>query len=127
MKLSLQNRTLLSYTALIIIAAVVFGVGFNSLNKMNKRLNRITDSTALKVQLGAKLDKDISSITNTSKDIILTDNPEEMKEYMNLIEEIESTIKERENEISGHLSGEGEILFEEFQTNWDRILQFWRM
>lgn len=122
MKLSLQNRTLLSYTALIIIAAVVFGVGFNSLNKMNKRLNRITDSTALKVQLGAKLDKDISSITNTSKDIILTDNPEEMKEYMNLIEEIESTIKERENEIRGHLLGEGEILFEEFQTNWDRYL-----
>lgn len=122
MKLSLQNRTLLSYTAMIVIAAVVFGVGFNSLNNMNKRLNRITDSTAKKVQLGAKLDKDAIDIASTSKDVILTENPEEMEEYIEDIEELEQKMQKRESEILPHLVDEGERLYRDFKTNFDRYL-----
>jgi|GEM_PF-846038 len=118
MKLSLQNRSFLSYFAMIVIAVVIFFVGQNSLNKMNHRLNRITDSSAKKIQVGARLNRDMLTIANASKDIMMADNPDEMKSYIGLIQETKSAMEKREAIILDYLTEDGKEKYDQFKVSW---------
>jgi methyl-accepting chemotaxis protein len=123
MKLTIRNKLLLSYTALILLCAVIFGIGFDSLVKMNNRINRISDSTAHKIQVGARLNKDMLTVANASKDIMLTDDPDEMQSYIRLIEETRNRMEEREATILDYLSEEGDIKYRTFEKSWDQYLE----
>jgi methyl-accepting chemotaxis protein len=122
MKLTLRNRTLLSFLAMILISGIIFAVGFNSLNKMNRKINRITDSTAKKIQVGARLNRDMLTIANASKDLLLSNDAEEMKIYTKRIEQTRKQMKEREAEIMVYLTEEGRIKHSEFTDNWEKYL-----
>jgi len=123
MKLTIRNKLLLSYSAMILLCAVIFGIGFNSLVRMNQRINRISDSTAHKIQVGARMNKDILSVANASKDIMLTDDPVEMQGYIRVIEETRDKMEEREATILDYLTEEGDIKYRTFEKSWDKYLE----
>jgi len=122
MKLTLRNRTLLSFLAMILIAGVIFAVGFNSLVKMNRKINRITDSTAKKIQVGARLNRDMLTIANASKDLLLSNDTKEMKAYTDRIEQTRKQMKEREAEIMVYLTEEGRVKHNQFSDNWEQYV-----
>ncbi len=123
MKLKLSSKVLLSYLAMIVIAGVIFWGGFSSLNRMNNRLNRIVDSTAVKIKLGARLNKNLYIMANSSKDMILADQIEDIKKYAQVIKDTKEETLLMDAEITPHLNDEGKIKHQAFMNNWKSYLE----
>jgi methyl-accepting chemotaxis protein len=123
MKMTLQNRIILSYASLILISLIIFGISFNNLHNLNKRLKRITDSTATKIQVGARINRDLVEIANASKDLILADEVLRIQEYGSLIETLKSSLVEKESQIMPYLTDEEKSKYREFSQAWNSYQQ----
>lgn len=120
--LTIRAKLYLTFGLLIVLLGVIFVFGWDSLRKMNDRLNRISDTTAQKVELGEKLDKEVLEVADAEKDLLLVDNKQEMQDILNEVEETRSSIEKETRELSEITTGEGVEYLQDFENKWQDFL-----
>jgi methyl-accepting chemotaxis protein len=113
----------MAFATMIIIAGVVYVVGSSSLSTMNKRLNRVTDSTAEKIKLAARVNQDVLTISRAEKNLIIADKQREKEDIVEYIGETKNDMQERNAELRKWVDQEGEIKLEQFNRKWNDYLE----
>ncbi|MFW6227505.1 MAG: HAMP domain-containing methyl-accepting chemotaxis protein [Bacteroidota bacterium] len=121
--MKIKTSLLIAFSVLIGFTAAIYFVGNSSLNQMNNRLNRVADSTAQKIKLGARLNQDILRISREEKNLIFSRSKEDMDDYANMIEETKDIMLQRQEEITPYLDDEGRKAMADFNVVWDDYLE----
>lgn len=119
MNLTIKAKLILSFIIMVIIAGVIYFVGSNSLSRMNNRLNRVTDSTAEKIKLAARVNQDMLKISRAEKNLILTSNRSEKEDIRDYIEETQQQMQTRQTELRKWVDNEGAAKLDQFNRTWD--------
>jgi methyl-accepting chemotaxis protein len=86
---------------------------------MNKRLNRVTDSTAEKIKLAARVNQDMLTISRAEKNLILTEDIREKEVIRAFIEETQNNMQQRRVELNKWVDEEGAAKLDQFNRTWD--------
>jgi methyl-accepting chemotaxis protein len=119
MKLTIRAKLILAFILMVMVAGVIYFVGSSSLSRMNERLNRVTDSTAEKIKLAARVNQDMLKISRAEKNLILTSNRREKEDIHSLIKETRNEMDTRRTELRKWVDGEGATKLDQFNRKWD--------
>ncbi len=120
--LTIKSRLIMAFSFLVLVTALVFLLGTVNLASMNERLNLITQSTAEKIKLAARVNQDILYISRAEKNIILSDNEAEMQEYVRSIEDRKLELNERLSKLSELVDESGKVALSDFNAKWQSYL-----
>ena len=120
--LTISTKLYLTFGLLIVLLGIVFIFGWDSLHRMNNRVNRITDTTASKVKIGEKIDKEVLQVADAEKDLLLVDNKQEMEEIVEESGDIINSIEKETRELKDITSGQGKEHIAAFESKWQEFL-----
>jgi methyl-accepting chemotaxis protein len=107
---------------MVVIAGVIYFIGSSSLSRMNQRLNRVTDSTAEKIKLAARVNQDMLKISRAEKNLILAKSQREKEDLEDFIQQTRTEMQERKVELQKWVDNEGEVKLGQFNRKWDGYL-----
>ena len=119
---TIKAKLYLSFGILIALLIAIFIYSWDSLRKMNGRLNRISDTTAKKIKVGKEINKDVLSVADAEKTLIITENKEEMNKIISTAEEDINAIKENVEQLEKITTGKGKKDLKKFKTKWNEFL-----
>jgi putative methionine-R-sulfoxide reductase with GAF domain len=123
MTYTIKRKLIFGFAAILIMLAASSWLGLSNLNDMNSRLNDLTDISAEKVKLAARINQDIIMISRAEKNIILSATQEEMDEFAKFIDETEESMKEKRKLLSDLVDAEGQLLLENFRSTWKEYMR----
>jgi methyl-accepting chemotaxis protein len=116
MNLSIKAKILIGFGIVLALMMFSSGLGINKLGGINMRLNQIVNSSVEKVLLANQIKQEMLAISRAEKNIIITDDEEEMKTYGSEISASVRKIQEIEPKLRILATEEG-------KKNLDRFLQ----
>jgi methyl-accepting chemotaxis protein len=96
MNLSIKAKILSGFGIVLALMMLSSGLGINKLSGINEQLNRIVDSSAEKVILANQIKQEMLAISRAEKNMILSDNEEEMLKFKETIATSVQKIQETE-------------------------------
>ena len=121
--LLIRTKLIFAFSFMVVITAIVFGVGIFSLSSMNDRIDRITDDTAAKIRLSARINQDILFISRAEKNMILADTEAELQDYISAIDDRRKELQLRMTELRNIVDTEGKLALDNFTTRWQEYLK----
>lgn len=121
--LKISTKLYLTFGILIGLLVVIYIFGWDNLRKMNRNLNHISDSTAQQVKLGKEINKNVLAVIDAEKDLIISDNREEMQQIVRDNREVIESIKRDEKTLEDLTTGEDKRKLEDFAKRWEEFLQ----
>ena len=99
MKMGIAARLIGSFSIIIVIMGIIAASGLIGLSGMNDRLNTVADSTAEKIRIGARINRNLVEINRAEKNIILANSVEKMKEFRKEIQGLEADMLDRRERL----------------------------
>jgi len=121
--LKIRTKLIFAFSFMVVITAIVFGVGMFSLSNMNDRIDRITEETADKIRLSARINQDILFISRSEKNLILSKTTDEMQEYINSVNTRREELQKRIAELRGIVDEDGKYALDNFNIKWQDYLK----
>ncbi|MDJ1466984.1 methyl-accepting chemotaxis protein [Xanthocytophaga flava] len=118
MQLSIKVKLILAFSALLLLAGVIFFMGNRNTSIINARVNEIVDINARLITLSAKIAEDVQFITKREKDLIITRDKDQMQEWIDDSESRNAEMGKRLEELESLSSKEDKELIGQFQTAW---------
>lgn len=119
MKLSIKTRLITAFVVLVALSAAIFYLGSSNAGSLNDRLNTIVDLNVKRMMLAAKSSEDIQFITKREKELVMTNDLEEVQEYINVIEDRNTEMLSRIDQLKGMSDEKGIEILEGFTTKWN--------
>ncbi|MBK6264554.1 MCP four helix bundle domain-containing protein [Marivirga sp. S37H4] len=120
--MTIKTKLIVSFILLIFFAGLIFLLASINMSGLNKRINRIADSTAQKIKHGARVNREIINIAQAEKDLILTESSEEMERLIRQIEQKQLDVESRLKFISDNSEEEGKNIINNFSAKWNAYL-----
>jgi methyl-accepting chemotaxis protein len=120
--LTIRAKLYLTFGLLIVLLGIVFIFGWDSLHNMNDRVNRITDTTASKIKIGEKIDKEVLKVSDTEKDLLLAGDKQEMDRIVDESGDVIERIEKESRDLKDITTGEGKEYIAMFESKWEEFL-----
>jgi methyl-accepting chemotaxis protein len=120
--MTIKNKLIGSFVLLILIAGLIFTLASINMAGLNDRIGRIADSTAQKIKHGARVNQQIINIAQAEKDLILSNNEEEMERVLRSIDQAKTEVNSRLDFIKNNSDEEGKKLVDSFTAKWTAYL-----
>jgi len=123
MKLTIKARLFGGFGILLILLGVSAAIGIGKLGGMNERLDGIVNSSAEKIKLAARANQNILDASRAGKNMLLADTREDIMHYADIIDQSESKLDQRVEELRAMVDEDGMQLLEQFTATWDQLAQ----
>ncbi len=118
MKLTIKARLLLGFAILITLAGAIYFLGNTNASTLNNNINRIVRVNVKRMQLSMKTAEDLQFITKREKDMILSDDNQEIEDYINAIDDRAKLMLENVETLRTLSDDRGKEILESFNKNW---------
>jgi methyl-accepting chemotaxis protein len=118
MKLTIKTRLITAFAVLVALSGAIFYLGSSNAGLLNDRINSIVDMNVKRMLLASKSAEDIQFITKREKELIMTDDLDEVQEYIKVIEERSTEMEARIEQLKSISDEKGVEILEGFSTNW---------
>ena len=118
MNITVRAQLIVGYTILIALTALMFYLGSSNAEKLNDKLSEIVNVNAERMKLASKIAEDVQFLTKREKDIILTDDVDELEDLAEQIMNRQAAMEARVEELNSISDGSGKEIVIEFTTNW---------
>lgn len=118
MQLTIRTRLILGFTLLLILSGFIFFIGYSSLSNLNERIEQITEITAQKIILAGDINSDVLAASESEKNMILSDNQEEIEDYITEIEELDTDLQPKVAQLKQMATEEELLIINEFSKTW---------
>jgi methyl-accepting chemotaxis protein len=125
MKLTVKARLITAFVVLIGLSGAIYYMGLNNIGLLNDRINTLVDLNVKRIMLASKAAEDIQLITKREKELIITQSPEEIQEYIGVIEDRTTEMLGRMDELKGMSDETGIEIMEEFTTKWNEYAKIY--
>jgi signal transduction histidine kinase/DNA-binding response OmpR family regulator/CHASE3 domain sensor protein len=119
MNLTIKNKLLIGYGAILIILLAISGFMAVKISESNQRMLNIVDISAEKVRLSNELMVEILQAGRQEKNLILEKNIAKKDIYKGRLYEALTKIDEKTIELHDLVDAHGKVLLEEFKNIWD--------
>jgi len=119
MKLTIKTRLITAFVVLVGVSAAIFYLGSSNAGILNDRIQSIVDLNVKRIMLASKSAEDIQLITKREKELIMTNDPQEIQDYIKVIEDRSAEMVSRVEELKGMSDEKGLEILEEFTTKWN--------
>ncbi|WP_199609935.1 methyl-accepting chemotaxis protein [Flocculibacter collagenilyticus] len=120
--ISLKALLIASFAIFISLLLISSIVAYNKLSSMQDRIEKIADSSAIKIKLGARINQDAIAVSRAEKNIILEKEQSGMQEYITFIDSIQEDMQLRRNQLRELVDDDGKQKLDEFASLWDEYL-----
>jgi len=118
MKLSIKVKLISAFVILIILSGAIYFLGSDNSSILNDRINAIVDQNVKRMMIAAKSAEDIQLITKREKEMILSEDIDEIQGYVQVVESKSQEMLSRVEELRGMSDERGIEILDEFNTNW---------
>lgn len=125
MKLTVKARLITAFVVLVGLSGTIYYMGLNNIGLLNDRINTLVDLNVKRIMLASKAAEDIQLITKREKELIITKSPEEIQEYIGVIEDRTNEMLGRMDELKGMSDETGIEIMEEFTTKWNEYAKIY--
>lgn len=122
MRLTIKFKLFAGFGILLLLMAAIAAIGISKLAGMNDRLNSMTDVSAERVKLGARINQNLLEISRAEKNLILSDTQEQMDAYAAFIEQTRIEMLEREKQLRELADEDGKKALDDFSGVWTAYL-----
>ncbi|HEY0741581.1 MAG TPA: MCP four helix bundle domain-containing protein, partial [Chryseosolibacter sp.] len=119
MKLSIKTRLITAFVVLVALSAAIFYLGSSNAGVLNDRLNTIVDLNVKRIMLASKASEDIQLITKREKELVMTNDLEEIQEYIKIIEDRNTEMVNRIDQLKSMSDEKGAEILDGFTTKWN--------
>ncbi|MBE7438971.1 MAG: MCP four helix bundle domain-containing protein [Spirochaetales bacterium] len=119
MKLGIAGRLIGAFATMILLMLTIAAAGLWGLNELNGMLNNITDSTAPRIRLAARIQLMTLEIHRAEKNLILETDAAEMRRYISEIQKSEEELPKILDELDSLLIlAESKARLKKFRSDW---------
>jgi len=118
MKLTIKARLLLGFAVLIALAAAIYFLGSTNAGTLNDNITTIVTVNVRRMQLSMKTAEDLQFITKREKDIILSDDEQEIDDYVAAINERSTVMLANMETLRSISDDRGKEILDQFGKNW---------
>ncbi len=122
MNITVKTQLIAGFTFLLLLMALIAGVGMYRLNGINDRLNDIVEGSAEKVKLGARINQDVVDILREEKNLLLASTEQEIEQHGESIDAFRQDLQLKAAELRGVTDEKGQSLLDEFEVVWEEYL-----
>jgi methyl-accepting chemotaxis protein len=119
MKLMIKTRLITAFAVLVVLSGAIYYLGSTNAGALNDRINSIVDLNVKRILMASKSAEDIQFITKREKELIMTNDPEEVLEYIKVIEERSDDMIERIDQLKNMADEKGVEILDGFSSNWN--------
>jgi methyl-accepting chemotaxis protein len=113
---------LFSVVALLACVALVIGaLGLSKMGSINDRLNKIVDITTRRMMLAARAQQDLLEMHRAEKSLVVADSPEQMDAFAAAIDEADTRLNQRLDELESIATAEGRAQVQSFRESYERF------
>jgi len=118
MKLTIKARLLLGFAILITLAGAIYFLGSTNASTLNDNVTTIVTINVKRMQLSMKTAEDLQFITKREKDIILSDDEQEIDDYAAVINERSNIMLTNMETLRNISDDRGKEILDQFGKNW---------
>src|SRR5258706_938882 len=118
MKLNIKARLLLGFAILIALAGAIYFLGSANASTLNDNVTTIVTINVKRMQLSMKTAEDLQFITKREKDIILSDDEQEIDDYAAVINERSNIMLTNMETLRNISDDRGKEILDQFGKNW---------
>ncbi len=111
-------KLLLATAVVGVVAAAIAVLGLARMHVLNERFNTTVEVAAKKVKLAAVLKQDLAAVTRIEQHIILANSEEEVERFADTIDELLTTMMQREDELRDLTEEAERPQIDEFRSKW---------
>lgn len=119
MKLSIRTRLITAFVVLLALSGAIFFLGNANANMLNTKINDIVDLNVARLMLAARTTEGIQFITKREKELILSRNVDDMREYIQMIEARTELMLNRLSKLRDMSDEKGVEILDNFSKSWD--------
>src|SRR5689334_17125338 len=119
MKLMIKTRLITAFVVLVVLSGAIYYLGSTNAGALNDRINSIVDSNVKRILLASKSAEDIQFITKREKELIMTNDLNEVQEYIEVIENRSADMVARIDQLKSISDEKGVEILEGFTANWN--------
>lgn len=119
MKLTIKTRLITAFVVLVALSAAIYYLGSTNAGAMNDRINSIVDLNVKRILLASKAAEDIQLITKREKELVMTNDIDEIQEYINVIDERSNEMIARVDQLKTMSDEKGTEILEGFTAKWN--------
>lgn len=123
MRFNMKAQLFGGFVLILVLMAFSTAMGLYGMNLINDQLNFITENTAVKIQLGGELQRDVLEVSRTEKNMILAKTQAGMDRYQQEVDQILAEHEVRRKELRGLLDESVLPDMDAFQTAMDEYLK----
>ncbi|WDP90036.1 MAG: MCP four helix bundle domain-containing protein [Desulfobacter sp.] len=106
----------------ICIALVIGAVGLWNLSGMRSQISRIVGVSAEKIILATRIQKDLLLISGAEKNMLISEDGDEMNTYAGIIAEAEKKIQEASGKLAALIDSDEKKKLEQFESAFSQFL-----
>lgn len=118
MKLTIKTRLITAFVVLVTLSAAIYYLGSANAGALNDRINSIVDLNVKRILLASKAAEDIQLITKREKELVMTNDLDEIQDYIKVIEERSSEMMARVDQLKSMSDEKGLEILEGFTNKW---------
>ncbi|MCB2188376.1 MAG: MCP four helix bundle domain-containing protein [Deltaproteobacteria bacterium] len=103
---------------LVLVAGIVAGLGVKEMASINDQLNNIVDNNATSVRLAAGINTNLVTISRAEKNLILSDDPTKMNQFIAVMQEQAKIMAERLEKLRGLSTETEKVQLNQFGELW---------
>jgi methyl-accepting chemotaxis protein len=119
MKLSIKARLIVAFVLLIGLSFAIYYMGNSTANALSDRVNTIVDQNVKRMMIASDIAEDIQLITKREKEMILTEEADEVQDYIKQIETRSDEVADKIEQLRSISSERGQEILEEFNASWN--------
>jgi len=113
--MTMKLKLALSFTVMITFIAVVSVMGIRGASQINDMLNTIVDESASMVKTAERMNQDLLQIGRLEKNLILAEDPQDMKKYLASIDDRMKSLAQRIEQMKKRVSDDQAKTIESFE------------
>jgi methyl-accepting chemotaxis protein len=124
MKLMIKTRLITAFVVLVALSGAIYYLGSTNAGALNDRVNSIVDLNVKRILMASKSAEDIQFITKREKELIMTNDIDEIQEYIEVIEERSADMVSRIDQLKTISDEKGVEILDDFTSSWN---SYWKV